>query len=130
MCFWRKKKKVKESEKQELKEQSKVEDKPKQEVKSQPVKKEEKTVKKESVKQEEKPVSEPQQSQKYHISQNNDDKSKFYKQWRVRKSGSNKTIKFFKTQKEAIDYAKSLAKNADTDIVIHKVDGKIRKQKY
>ncbi len=130
MCFWRKKKKVKESEKQEVKEQSKVEDKPKQEVKSQPVKKEEKTVKKESVKQEEKPVSEPQQSQKYHISQNNDDKSKFYKQWRVRKSGSNKTIKFFKTQKEAIDYAKSLAKNADTDIVIHKVDGKIRKQKY
>lgn len=130
MCFWRKKKKIKESEKQEVKEQSKVEDKPKQEVKSQPVKKEEKTVKKESVKQEEKPVSEPQQSQKYHISQNNDDKSKFYKQWRVRKSGSNKTIKFFKTQKEAIDYAKSLAKNADTDIVIHKVDGKIRKQKY
>lgn len=130
MCFWRKKKKVKESEKQEVKEQSKVEDKPKQEVKSQPVKKEEKTVKKESVKQEEKPVSEPQQSQKYHISQNNDDKSEFYKQWRVRKSGSNKTIKFFKTQKEAIDYAKSLAKNADTDIVIHKVDGKIRKQKY
>lgn len=130
MCFWRKKKKVKESEKQEVKDQSKVEDKPKQEVKSQPVKKEEKTVKKESVKQEEKPVSEPQQSQKYHISQNNDDKSEFYKQWRVRKSGSNKTIKFFKTQKEAIDYAKSLAKNADTDIVIHKVDGKIRKQKY
>lgn len=130
MCFWRKKKKVKESEKQEVKEQSKVEDKPKQEVKSPLVKKEEKTVKKESVKQEEKPVSEPQQSQKYHISQNNDDKSKFYKQWRVRKSGSNKTIKFFKTQKEAIDYAKSLAKNADTDIVIHKVDGKIRKQKY
>ena len=130
MCFWRKKKKVKESEKQEVKEQSKVEDKPKQEVKSQPVKKEEKTVKKESVKQEEKPVSEPQQSQKYHISQNNDDKSEFYKQWRVRKSGSKKTIKFFKTQKEAIDYAKSLAKNADTDIVIHKVDGKIRKQKY
>lgn len=130
MCFWRKKKKVKESEKQEVKEQSKAEDKPKQEVKSQPVKKEEKTVKKESVKQEEKPVSEPQQSQKYHISRNNDDKSEFYKQWRVRKSGSNKTIKFFKTQKEAIDYAKSLAKNADTDIVIHKVDGKIRKQKY
>lgn len=130
MCFWRRKKKVKESEKQEVKEQSKVEDKPKQEVKSQPVKKEEKTVKKEPVKQEEKQASEPQQSQKYHISQNNDDKSKFYKQWRVRKSGSNKTIKFFKTQKEAIDYAKSLAKNADTDIVIHKVDGKIRKQKY
>ncbi len=69
-------------------------------------------------------------AQKYHVSQNNDDKSEFYKQWRVRKSGSEKTIKYFRTQKEAIDYAKNLASNADTDIVIHKTDGKIRKQKY
>lgn len=73
---------------------------------------------------------EPTKTQKYHISLNNDEKSEFFKQWRVRKSGSNKTIKYFKTQKEAIDFAKTLAKNADTDIVIHKTDGKIRKQKY
>lgn len=80
-------------------------------------------------KKKEEPKAKPV-NQKYHISQNKDEKSEFYNQWRVRKSGSDKTIKFFKTQKEAIDYAKWLAKNADSDIVIHKTDGKIRKQKY
>jgi hypothetical protein len=67
---------------------------------------------------------------KYHISQNKDDQSEFYKQWRVRKEGSNKTIKYFKTQKEAIEHAEILAKNAGSSIVIHKVDGTIRKQDY
>jgi hypothetical protein len=69
-------------------------------------------------------------NEKYHISQNKDDQSEFFKQWRVRKEGSNKTIKYFKTQKEAIDYAETLAKNAGSSIVIHKVDGTIRKQDY
>lgn len=136
MCFRRKKKVVEEK-------QTKVEAKPATEAKPAPAKKVEPTLKKEvqekpapkkvdPVKSSEKEVTEPAKptSQKYHISQNNDDKSEFYKQWRVRKSGSDKTIKFFKTQKEAIDYAKTLAKNADSDIVIHKTDGKIRKQKY
>ena len=63
----------------------------------------------------------------YHISQNKDDKSEHFKKWRVRKEGSDKTIKFFDTQKEAIDYANSLCKNNDASIKIHKVDGKIRK---
>jgi len=69
-------------------------------------------------------------STKYHVSQNKDKKSPRFKEWRVRKQGSNKTIKYFPTQAEAIDYAKELAKNNGSSIVIHKVDGSIRKQDY
>jgi hypothetical protein len=50
--------------------------------------------------------------------------------WRVRRSNSEKTIKYFDTQKEAIAYAKSLSDKNKANIVIHKTDGKIRKQKY
>lgn len=67
---------------------------------------------------------------KYHVSQNKDKTSAYFKQWRVRKSGSQKTIKYFDTQKEAIDYAEDLAEKAGTTIVIHKLDGSIRKQNY
>ncbi len=67
---------------------------------------------------------------RYHVSQNKDDKSEFFKQWRVRKEGSDKTIKYFKTQKEAIGYAEQLADSAGSSIVIHKVDGSWRKQDY
>lgn len=67
---------------------------------------------------------------KYHVSQNKDAKSPAFKQWRVRKEGSNKTIKYFDTQAEAIEYAEDLAEKNDTSIVIHKLDGTIRKQDY
>lgn len=67
---------------------------------------------------------------KYHISQNKDEDSEFSKMWRVRKEGSSKTIKYFKTQKEAITFAEKLAENQDSSIVIHKKDGSIRKQDY
>ena len=67
---------------------------------------------------------------KYHVSQNKDKKSARFKEWRVRKEGSNKTIKYFQTQKEAIEYAEQLAESAGSSIVIHKVDGSIRKQDY
>lgn len=67
---------------------------------------------------------------RYHVSQNKDDKSQFFKKWRVRKEGSNKTIKYYDTQKEAIEVADDLAEKAGTSIVIHKMDGKIRKQDY
>lgn len=67
---------------------------------------------------------------KYHVSQNKDEKSPHYKKWRVRKEGSKKTIKFYDTQKEAIEVAEDLAFKAGTTIVIHKVDGSIRKQDY
>lgn len=149
MCFRRKKKKVKQAEPQkEVKvEEKKVEavseEKPApapnvapeaetkvaatEPVKEEPKKEPSKPAPKEAPKKEE---TKEQANVKYHISQNKDEKSEFFNQWRVRRSGSDKTIKYFKTQKEAIDYAKTLAKNQDTDIVIHKKDGKIRKQKY
>jgi len=67
---------------------------------------------------------------KYHVSQNKDPKSDKHRSWRVRKQGSQKTIKYFSTQKEAIEYAESLAESAGSSIVIHKLDGSIRKQDY
>ena len=67
---------------------------------------------------------------RYHVSLNNDKKSAHYKRWRVRKENSKKTIKFFDTQKEAIEYAEKLADAQNTSIIIHKVDGSIRKQDY
>lgn len=68
--------------------------------------------------------------QKYHVSQNKDEDSENFKKWRVRKEGSTKTIKFFDTQKEAIEFADELAEKAGSSVVIHKVDGSIRKQDY
>lgn len=67
---------------------------------------------------------------RYHVSQSKDIKTPNYGRWRVRKSGSTKTIQFFDTQKAAIEYAKQLADTAGTSVVIHKRDGKIRKQDY
>ncbi len=84
-----------------------------------------------------KPASKPKSTsdhetkpRKYHVSFNNDAKSEHYKMWRVRKEHSDKTIKYFKTQKEAIAYAESLAEHAHTSVVVHKLDGTIRKQHY
>lgn len=68
--------------------------------------------------------------EKYHVSQNKENRSPRYKEWRVRKEGSNKTIKYFQTQKEAIEYADDLAESAGSSVVIHKLDGSIRKQDY
>ncbi len=67
---------------------------------------------------------------KYHVSLNRDEKSKNYMMWRVRLEHSDKTIKHFKTQKEAIDYAEHLADDSDAAVVIHKKDGTIRRQNY
>ena len=67
---------------------------------------------------------------KYHVSQNKDEDSNFFMKWRVRKEGSEKTIKFFDTQKEAIDFAQPLAVKVGSTVVIHKLDGNIRKQDY
>jgi len=65
----------------------------------------------------------------YHISQNKDEKSARYKEWRVRKQGSDKTIQYFLTQKEAIDFSENLALNNEGNVVVHKRTGKIRKHK-
>ena len=63
-------------------------------------------------------------SKRYHISLNDDDK------WQVKAENAERALKLFDTQKEAIDYAKVVAGNQEGNIVIHKVNGKIRKQTY
>lgn len=89
----------------------------------------------EEIKQEEPTVTQPDDKKqpkpaKYHVSQNKDTNSDSFKKWRVRKEGSTKTIKYFDTQKEAIEFAEDLAEKAESSVVIHKVDGSIRKQDY
>lgn len=75
--------------------------------------------------------SDPKEAQNhYHISMNRDEKSENHGMWRVRMEHSDKTIKHFKTQKAAIEYAKTLAESAGVSIVIHKLDGSMRKQQY
>lgn len=63
-------------------------------------------------------------AKRYHISLREDEK------WQVKCEGAEKALKLFDTQKDAIAYAKSVADNQEGSIVIHKVDGKIRKTKY
>lgn len=60
----------------------------------------------------------------YHISLRLDGK------WQVKLGKGEKALKLFDTQAQAIAFAKEKAKNQDGHITIHKVDGKIRKQKY
>ena len=50
----------------------------------------------------------------------NDDK------WSVKGAGNLKATRNFDTQKEAIDYAKQIAQNQKSEVVIHGKDGKIR----
>jgi uncharacterized protein YdaT len=45
--------------------------------------------------------------------------------WSVRKSGSSRATRVFDTQKEAIEYAKDLAKKEQSEIYIHRRDGTI-----
>ncbi len=66
----------------------------------------------------------------YHVSQNKAPRTEKYKLWRVRLEGSDKTIKYFPTQEEAINYAKQVATNNNGQVVIHKLRGQIRKNKY
>lgn len=60
----------------------------------------------------------------YHVSLREDGK------WQVKFAKGAKAIKTFATQLEAIEYAKKLAASQEGSIMIHKKDGKIRKQKY
>lgn len=70
------------------------------------------------------PVAKKPTVKNYHISLRPDGK------WQVKLSKGGKAIKLFDTQVEAIAFAKARAKSQDGHITIHKVDGKIRKQKY
>ena len=45
--------------------------------------------------------------------------------WSVKKEGSDKATKTFKTQAEAIDRAKEIAKSQQTEMVVHSKDGRI-----
>jgi len=46
--------------------------------------------------------------------------------WAVRGKGNSKVTKVTSTQKEAIDVAREIAKNQQSEVVIHKRDGTIR----
>jgi uncharacterized protein YdaT len=104
--------------------------KPKAEVKKEPLKETPKAEDIDEDADEEAALKRVVKNPKYHISMNKDEASPYFKKWRVRKEGSTKTIKYFDTQKEAIEFAQGLAEKANTSVVIHKVDGSIRKQDY
>ena len=59
-------------------------------------------------------------SKAYHVSQHEDGG------WKVKSAGSEKAVKKFATQKEAIDHASKLAKNQDGHVKIHSKSGKLR----
>ena len=61
----------------------------------------------------------------YHISLRESDGK-----WQVKFEKGKRPLKLFDTQEEAINFAKEKAENQDGRIVIHKMDGKIRKQNY
>jgi len=48
--------------------------------------------------------------------------------WAVKRAGSEKATKVFKTQSEAEQYGRELAKKEKTEFVLHGKDGKIREK--
>lgn len=63
----------------------------------------------------------------YHVSKREDDEGS--REWKVFIQGSDKVIKLFPTQAEALAYAKQLQDNSkeEVTIMLHGLDGKIRK---
>jgi hypothetical protein len=61
----------------------------------------------------------------YHVTKRENDG----REWKVFIEGSNKVIKLFPTQLEALEYAKHLCKNKNNGsyVLLHGLDGKIRK---
>ena len=51
------------------------------------------------------------------------------KAWVVKRAGAEKVSQIFDTQREASDYAHSLAKNHGTAVFIHGSNGRIRERK-
>lgn len=74
-----------------------------------------------------KPATENAQSgvKAYHISFRPEEN-----RWQVKLGKGSRALKLFNTQDEAIDFAKEMAKSQEGFIVIHKLDGKMRKQRY
>ena len=50
------------------------------------------------------------------------------KEWKVKRENSEKSIKNFNTQKEAVDFARKLSKKDNTELIIHKRDGRIQQK--
>ena len=48
--------------------------------------------------------------------------------WSVRKAGASRATGTFETQREAINEAKKIAKNQQTELYIHGSDGRIRER--
>ncbi len=48
--------------------------------------------------------------------------------WSVKKGGAKRASKTFKTQKEAISYAKEISKRQGAELYIHRRDGMIREK--
>ncbi len=46
--------------------------------------------------------------------------------WQLIGSGNSKATKLFDTQAQAIDYGKSVAKNQESELFIHRPNGQIR----
>ncbi|MCW1734139.1 DUF2188 domain-containing protein [Seramator thermalis] len=46
--------------------------------------------------------------------------------WAVKGSGNSKVTKVTSTQEQAIDYASKIAKNQESELIIHRKDGTIR----
>ena len=60
----------------------------------------------------------------------NKDSNSPHQEMACKKTRFSKQIKYFDTQAEAIAFAEELAESQGSSIVIHKVDGSIRKQDY
>jgi Uncharacterized protein conserved in bacteria (DUF2188) len=48
--------------------------------------------------------------------------------WSVKKGGASRASKVFKTQVDAVDYAKDQAKKAHSELYVHRKDGTIRER--
>jgi len=48
--------------------------------------------------------------------------------WSVKKGGAEKASKSFGGKKEAVDYAREVSKNQESELYIHKKDGTIQKK--
>lgn len=48
--------------------------------------------------------------------------------WQVKGEGNSKTTRIVDTQKEAISIAKSIAKNQESELIIHGENGRIREK--
>ncbi|MCR3906360.1 MAG: DUF2188 domain-containing protein [Tenericutes bacterium] len=80
---------------------------------------EEELIRKEPKKEPVKPKEKVEENKEpdYYVSQNKSKKSQYYEKWGIKKDGSTKTIKYFDTKAEALEYAKELAESAGSKVI-------------